>query len=95
MWNEKKHTIFFKRWEKRKKLNKIKIEDCNRRRLEETYIVVYAIKNEITIKKGEMIDKTNIYTLIGIDIKGYRQFLNIYQDRDSGWIVLKVWKVDE
>ena len=62
-------------------MNEIKIEDCTRRRLDETYIVVYAIKNEINIKKGEMIEKTNIYTLIGIDIKGYRQFLNIYQDR--------------
>ena len=42
---------------------------------------MYAIKNEINIKKGDYIEKNDIYTLIGIDIKGYRQFLNIYQDR--------------
>ena len=55
--------------------------ECSKKRLSETYIVVYAIKNEINIKKADCIETTNIYTLIGIDIKGYRHFLNIYQDR--------------
>lgn len=55
--------------------------ECSKKRLAETYVVVYAIKNEINIKKADCIETTNIYTLIGIDIKGYRHFLNIYQDR--------------
>ena len=62
-------------------MNKLTLVECSKRRLDDTYIVVYAIKNEINIKKGDYIEKSNIYTLIGIDIKGYRQFLNIYQDK--------------
>ena len=62
-------------------MNQLTLTECSKRRLDDTYIVVYAIKNEINIKKGDYIEKSDIYTLIGIDIKGYRQFLNIYQDR--------------
>ena len=59
-------------------MNQLTLSECSKRRLDETYLVVYAIKNEINIKKGGYIEKSNIYTFIGIDIKGYRQFLNIY-----------------
>ena len=62
-------------------MNQLTLTECSKRRLDETYIVVYAIKNEINIKKGDYIEKSDIYTLIGIDIQGYRQFINIYQDR--------------
>ena len=33
------------------------------------------------IKKAEIIEKTDVYTFIGVDIKGNRQFINMYQDR--------------
>ena len=62
-------------------MKELTLTECSKKRLDDTYIVVYAIKNEINIKKADYIEKSNIYTLIGIDIKGYRQFLNIYQDR--------------
>lgn len=62
-------------------MNQLTLTECTKRKLDETYIVVYAVKNEINIKKGDYIEKSDIYTLIGIDIKGYRQFINIYQDR--------------
>ena len=62
-------------------MNKLTLTECSKRRLDETYLVVYAIKNEINMKKSDYIEKSDIYTLIGIDIKGYRQFINIYQDR--------------
>ena len=62
-------------------MNELTLTECSKRRLDDTYIVVYATKNEINIKKADYIEKSDIYTLIGIDIKGYRQFLNIYQDR--------------
>ena len=62
-------------------MKEITLSDCSKRKLDDTYIVVYAIKNEINIKKADYIEKSDIYTLIGIDIHGYRQFLNIYQDR--------------
>lgn len=62
-------------------MKQLTLAECSKRKLDETYIVVYAIKNEINIKKGDYIEKADIYTLIGVDINGYRQFINIYQDR--------------
>jgi transposase-like protein len=62
-------------------MNQLTLSECSKRKLDETYLVVYAIKNEINIKKGDYIEKSNVYTLIGIDLKGFRQFLNVYQDR--------------
>ena len=62
-------------------MNKLTLNECSKRKLEQTYLVVYAIKNEINIKRCDFIEKSDIYTLIGIDTKGYRQFINIYQDR--------------
>ena len=46
-------------------MNQLTLTECSKRRLDETYIVVYAIKNEINIKKGDYIEKSDIYTLIG------------------------------
>ena len=62
-------------------MNQLTLMECSKKRLDETYLVVYAIKNEINLKKNESIEKSDIYTLIGIDIKGYRQFINIYQEK--------------
>ena len=50
-------------------MKELTITDCSKRRLEDTYLVIYAIKNEINIKKGEYIEKEDIYTLVGIDKK--------------------------
>ncbi|MBQ8234258.1 MAG: transposase [Bacilli bacterium] len=62
-------------------MNKITMNECSRRKLDEIYIVVHAIKNEINIKKGDYIEKSIIYTFVGIDTKGYRQLIDVYQDR--------------
>ncbi len=62
-------------------MKELTLLECSKRRLDETYLVIYAIKNEINIKKGDYIEKSDIYSLIGIDLKGHRQFINIYQDR--------------
>lgn len=62
-------------------MNQLTLTECSKRKLDETYLVIYAIKNEINIKKGDYIEKSDVYTLIGIDLKGFRQFINIYQDR--------------
>ncbi len=64
-------------------MKQLTLLECSKRRLDETYLVVYAIKNEINIKKGDYIERSDVYTLIGIDLKGFRQFLNIYQDRNN------------
>lgn len=57
------------------------LKELVKRKLDETYIIIYAIKNEVNIKKADIIEKTDVYTFIGIDIKGNRQFINMYQDR--------------
>lgn len=62
-------------------MEQLKFNELIKKHLEETYFVVYAIRNEINIKKGDFIEKTDVYTLIGVDKKGTRQLLNIYQDR--------------
>lgn len=62
-------------------MEKLTLNELTKRKLEETYVVVYAIKNELNIKKNDIIEKSDIYTLIGVNIKGVRQLLNIYQDR--------------
>ena len=59
------------------------MNECSKKKLDEIYIVVYAIKNEISIKKGDYIEQSDVYTLIGIDQKGIRQLLNVYQDRKN------------
>ena len=74
-------------------MNQLTLNEITRKKLDETYIVIYAIKNEINIKKGEIIEKADIYTFIGVNIKGIRHLLNIYQDKKIilviGLIVLK------
>ena len=62
-------------------MNVLTMNECCKRKLDKTYLVVYAIKNEINIKKGDYIEKGNIYTLVGVDIKGYRQLINVYYDK--------------
>lgn len=62
-------------------MENLTLSECAKRKLDETYLVVYAIKNEINLKKADYIEKSDVYSLIDIDLKGNRQFLNIYQDR--------------
>ena len=64
-------------------MKELTITDCPKRRLEDIYLVVYGIKNEINIKKGEYIEKEDIYTLVGIDKKGFRTLINVYTDRKN------------
>lgn len=43
-------------------MNKLTLNECSKRKLEQTYLVVYAIKNEINIKKNG-----NFYIAVGKD----------------------------
>ena len=38
----------------------LKLTELTKKKLEETYIVIYAIKNEINVKKADIIEKNNI-----------------------------------
>lgn len=62
-------------------MNKLTISELMKKKLDDTYLVVYAIKNEVNIKKNDCVERGDIYTFIGIDKKGYRQLINVYQDR--------------
>lgn len=64
-------------------MEKINFSESTKQKLDPMYLVIYAIKNEVNIKKGDYIEKTDIYSLVGIDSKGKRQFLNIYQDKTN------------
>ena len=64
-------------------MNEFTMNECAKRKLDDTYLVLYAIRNEINIKKGEYIEKEDIYTFVGVDIKGYRQLINICPDRKN------------
>ena len=73
------HYIFYVR--KEGKMEYLKLNELTKKKLDDTYVVVYAIKNEVNIKKADIIEKNDIYTLIGVDIKGIRHLLNIYADK--------------
>lgn len=62
-------------------MEKLTMNEYTKKKLDNIYLVIYAIKNEVNIKKGEYIEKGDIYTLVGIDKRGYRQLINVYQDR--------------
>ena len=62
-------------------MENLTMNEYSKKKLDDTYLVVYAIKNEINIKKGDYIESGDLYTLIGIDNKGFRQLINVYQDR--------------
>ena len=36
-------------------MNELTMNECSKRKLDDTYLVVYAIKNDINIKKGDYI----------------------------------------
>ena len=62
-------------------MENLKLIDCTKKKLDDTYIIMYAIKNELNMKKGETIESIDVYTLIGINKKGIRQLVGIYQDK--------------
>ncbi len=62
-------------------MQSLKLIDYTKKRLDDMYLVMYAIKNDINIKKGEVIENIDIYTIVGINKRGIRQLVGIYQDR--------------
>ena len=41
-------------------MKQLTLLECSKRKLDATYLVVYAIKNELNLKKGDFIEKRNI-----------------------------------
>src|SRR5699024_150141 len=64
-------------------MEQLTMNDCTKRKLDNIYLDVYAIRNEINIKKGDYSEKEDIYTFVGIDKRGFRTLINVYQDRKN------------
>ena len=62
-------------------MQNLKLIDYTKKRLDDMYVMMYTIKNDLNVKKGDIIENINIYTLVGINKKGIRQLVGIYQDR--------------
>ena len=62
-------------------MQNLKLLDYTKNRLDGMYLVIYAIKNNINIKKAEVIENVDVYTLVGVNRKGLRDLIGIYQDR--------------
>ena len=44
-------------------MQNLKVVDYTKKRLDNMYLVVYAIKNDINIKKGDIIENIDVYKL--------------------------------
>ena len=64
-------------------MENLTINEYIKKKLDDTYLAIFAIKNEVNIKKGECIEQNYIYTFVGIDKKGFRQLINVYQEKTS------------
>lgn len=62
-------------------MEELKLIDYTKKKLDSLYLVIYGIKNNLNVKKGESIENISIYTLVGVDKSGIRQLLGIYQDK--------------
>ena len=62
-------------------MQNLKLLDYTKKRLDGMYLVIYAIKNNINIKKAEVIENVDVYTLVGVNRKGLRDLVGIFQDR--------------
>ena len=60
-------------------MQNLKLIDYTKKRLDDMYVMMYTIKNDLNIKKGDIIETIDIYTLVGINKKGIRQLVGIYQ----------------
>lgn len=61
-------------------MQNLKLIDYTKKRLDDMCVMMYTIKNDLNVKKGDIIENINIYTLVGINKKGIRQLVGIYQE---------------
>ena len=57
----------------------LKLTEITKKKLDETYVVVYAIKNEINVKKSDIIEKNNIFVFKYILLKNVQRWKS-YKD---------------
>ena len=59
--------------QKEGKMEYLKLTEITKKKLDETYVVVYAIKNEINVKKSDIIEKNNIFVFKYILLKNVQR----------------------
>lgn len=64
-------------------MNKLCIKDLTKKKLNEMYLSLTVLENEIDIKKNDVIEKTIVYTLVGVDMTGRSNIINIFLDKIS------------
>ena len=64
-------------------MQNLKLLDYTKKRLDGMYLVIYAIKNNINIKKAEVIENVDVYTLVGVNQKGLRDLIGIYNKKET------------
>lgn len=64
-------------------MKNLTLKELSKKRLDNTYLTIFLLKNEIHVKRNEIIEPDNIYTLIGIDTLGNSNILNILQEKNN------------
>lgn len=59
------------------------------------YLIMYVIKNDVNLKKDEVIENGDIYTIVGFNRKGIRQLIGVCQVIDIGRICLNVLNLEQ
>lgn len=59
------------------------------------YLIMYVIKNDVNLKKDEVIENGDIYTIVGFNRKGIRQLIGVCQVIDIGRIYLNVLNLEQ
>lgn len=62
---------------------KINLNDFQKRKLKNAYIVWYLVKKQINIRNANCIEHRDLYILYGIDNLGNREVLGIYFDKEK------------
>ena len=58
-------------------MQSLKLIDYTKKRLDDMYVMMYAIKNDLNIKKADIIENIDVYTIVGINRKGIRQLVGM------------------
>lgn len=72
------------------------IKEIENTKLEQTYLIVYALKYNLNIKKEEFIEKRDSYTFVGLNSQGKRKYLGTYienKEEHRFWLdIFETWK---
>jgi len=56
------------------------LKEIEMTKYDECYLIVYAVKVNVNMKKDEIIQKEDMYVLIGLNTQGKRKYIGAYLD---------------